>query len=300
MTGSLGIPREPVLQPGGFYAQAFVRGELHVARVFKEDDGEVIDEEFVTQTYGITNSYIFATHLKPMIPGETWWDNHYLPTPHLVPGSLHIHDQRHHWSSRMLNPYDTFQISLTQGALDATEGTRGRAVEMTRPTFDAGRVDSVMLNLALAMLPAFARPHEVSQLFVDHILGAASAHLVSTYGSVSIRPHREARLASWQLKRAVDMMMAMIDRDPSAAELSAACGLSEGHFARAFRATMGLPPHRWLVQQRINKAMQLLQHTDRLLPDIALACGFADQSHLTRTFTRTIGVSPARWRRTQR
>lgn len=297
MTDASIQPQAAVRQPGGFYVQAFQRGGLQAARMFQNEAVEVIDEGYVAQNYGITDSFVFSTHLKPMLPGETWWDGHYLPTPALVPGSLHIHDQRHQWTSRMLNPYDCFLISLSQTTLNAVEGGRGRVVEMTQRTFDTERVDSIMLNLTLALMPALTRPHEVTQLFIDHILAAVSAHVVSTYGSVVLRPPRDTRLASWQLRRAIDMMMAMIDRDPSAAELAVACGLSEGHFARAFRAAMGLPPHRWLIRQRVNKAMHLLRHTDRLLPDIALACGFADQSHLTRAFTRIVGVSPARWRR---
>lgn len=297
MTDASIRPQVGVRQPGGFYTQAFQRGSLQAVRMYQNETGEVVDEGYVAQTYGITDSFIFATHLKPMLPGETWWDGHYLPTPTLVRGSFHIHDQRHQWTSRMLNPYDCFLISLSQTTLDAADGGRGRTVEMTRKPFDADRVDAVMLNLSLALMPALVRPHEATQLFVDHVLAAVAAHVVSTYGSVTLRPDRDTRLASWQLRRAIDMMMAMIDGDPSAAELAAACGLSEGHFARAFRAAMGLPPHRWLIRQRVNKAMHLLRHTDRLLPDIALACGFADQSHLTRTFTGIVGVSPAKWRR---
>ena len=60
---------------------------------------------------------------------------------------------------------------------------------------------------------------------------------------------------------------------------------------------MGLPPHRYLLKQRIKTARALLLDSKQSLLDIALACGFADQSHFTRVFTAAIGVSPGALRR---
>ena len=71
------------------------------------------------------------------------------------------------------------------------------------------------------------------------------------------------------------------------------CGLSARHFARAFRQSTGLSPHRWLMQLRIERARELLAARDFSLTEIALACGFADQSHFRRVFTATTGMSPA-------
>jgi AraC-like DNA-binding protein len=91
-----------------------------------------------------------------------------------------------------------------------------------------------------------------------------------------------------------------LSNTPALEELAAACGLSAGYFARAFKRTTGLPPHKWLVAQRVAKARELLEGSDRAISDIAAACGFADQSHLTRAFSRQLGASPAAWRRMRR
>jgi len=66
---------------------------------------------------------------------------------------------------------------------------------------------------------------------------------------------------------------------------------------RAFRRTTGLPPHRWLLRHRVEKAKALLRESALPLHDVALECGFADQSHLTRVFTRWAGQAPGTWRR---
>jgi AraC-like DNA-binding protein len=60
---------------------------------------------------------------------------------------------------------------------------------------------------------------------------------------------------------------------------------------------MGIAPHNWLLTRRIEVAKEQLRSSQLSLSDVALACGFADQSHFTRVFTRMVGVSPGAWRR---
>src|SRR6267142_357452 len=69
--------------------------------------------------------------------------------------------------------------------------------------------------------------------------------------------------------------------------------LSVHHFARAFRQSLGIPPHNYIVQRRVEHAQQLLRNTDLPLSEIAIEVGFTDQSHLARHFRTFIGVSPS-------
>ncbi|GFM38499.1 transcriptional regulator [Desulfovibrio psychrotolerans] len=73
-------------------------------------------------------------------------------------------------------------------------------------------------------------------------------------------------------------------------------GLSPYHLSRVFCRTLGMPPHAYLTQRRVFHARALLA-TDTPLADIALTCGFADQSHLTRQFKRVLGVPPGALRK---
>ncbi|MGE7139272.1 helix-turn-helix domain-containing protein [Luteibacter sp. NPDC031894] len=104
-------------------------------------------------------------------------------------------------------------------------------------------------------------------------------------------------LATWQERRAIAYMDERLDQSFPVAAVAEACGLSVNHFSRAFRRSMGKPPHRWLLDRRIDRARELLRDTTLSLADIALACGFAEQSHFTRVFTRTVGMPPGAWRR---
>lgn len=84
------------------------------------------------------------------------------------------------------------------------------------------------------------------------------------------------------------------------AEVAALCGLSRGHFIRAFRMSVGETPYRWSRLLRIEAAQTALLNSDATIADIAAQCGFSDQSHLTRVFSAEVGVSPAAFRRTLR
>ena len=104
-------------------------------------------------------------------------------------------------------------------------------------------------------------------------------------------------LAPWQVELTLRHILRDLCVDLHVAELAGLCGLSRSYFTRAFKVSMGTPPHRWLVHQRVRRAGELLERTDESISAIALSCGFSDQSHLTRLFHATVGASPAAWRR---
>lgn len=91
---------------------------------------------------------------------------------------------------------------------------------------------------------------------------------------------------------------AHLDREIRVETLAGIAGLSPKHFSRVFQHSLGCAPHRYLMQQRVRRAAELLASTRQPLSDIAQATGFADQSHMTRCFLRELGTSPSRYRRT--
>jgi AraC-like DNA-binding protein len=106
-------------------------------------------------------------------------------------------------------------------------------------------------------------------------------------------------LASWQERRAKELLRADLSGDICLQELASACRLSSSHFSQAFKQTVGCPPHQWLLHQRVEQAKNLILNTKLPLCEIALATGFADQSHFTRVFSQRVKASPAAWRRAQ-
>jgi len=127
---------------------------------------------------------------------------------------------------------------------------------------------------------------------------APTAHATRTYGKIDIARRRpRGGLAPWQRRRAVALMDAHLDGSVRTADLARECCLSTNHFTQAFKTSMGLTPHRWLLARRVDKAKEVLLDPARTLADIALICGFADQSHFTRVFSTLVGCPPGEWRK---
>ncbi len=197
--------------------------------------------------------------------------------------------------------FDSIRFGITQVALDemANEAGISRVKGLYAPNF--GARDAVMYGLAQALAGAMEQPGGGTAMFADCIALAFFAHIVRAYGSVPIGG-RNARggLAAWQLKRARDLINVNLVHDPSIAEIAHECGLSSSYFARAFKQSTGVPPSRWLTKMRVERAKELLKDPRCELAEIALQCGFVDQSHFTRVFSKSEGYSPGRWRRLHR
>lgn len=80
-------------------------------------------------------------------------------------------------------------------------------------------------------------------------------------------------------------------------DVARSLNMSRGYFCRAFRTSTGTSPHQWRLRARVERAMELLNEGTASIADVAIACGFADQSHLTRVFVRIVGIGPGAWRR---
>ncbi|TPM21733.1 AraC family transcriptional regulator [Mesorhizobium sp. B2-3-5] len=194
------------------------------------------------------------------------------------------------------DPMQTLRVQMSQRSLDDLADEFGRPpIGSLRPTF--GVEDSVLFGLGTAMLKKTQMFGDEDALFLDHVALAFHLHIAQTYGQLrSIKPLRGG-LAPWQYRRATELMSARIAEGVTLAELAEACELSVNYFARAFRRTAEMPAHKWLMRERVRQAKNLLLNMEMPAAEVAVACGFTDQSHFTRIFSQLEGKSPARWRR---
>jgi AraC-like DNA-binding protein len=212
----------------------------------------------------------------------------------------YIRDFENPYACDVEGSFDFFLLELNREFL-AEIANRGESRRLPQLTRLAAQSDPVLGHLAQALLPALADPKGASPLLAEQIGTAMVTHLFHSYGTEAPRqPRRVPRLAAPVLRRATEMLMEESGPEVSMATIADALNMSRGQFFRAFRETTGTTPYQWVLNQRLDHARQMLRTTDLPLAQIALHCGFFDQSHLTRIFSREMGVSPGRWRRESR
>jgi AraC family transcriptional regulator len=195
------------------------------------------------------------------------------------------------------SPFDAMHFYVSRAALNEITDEQG-APRIGTLSCERGVFNPTVWHLGEALLPALERPHEIGAMYAEQVLVASHTYFAMAFGGMRLPANsRRGGLAPWQVRCATDLMIDRLGEDMSLAEPAAACGLSTGYFARAFRQSMGTPPYRWLLLQRVLRAKSLLRDADVSLTDVAAACGFADQSHFTRVFTSIVGASPGLWRK---
>ncbi len=104
-------------------------------------------------------------------------------------------------------------------------------------------------------------------------------------------------LAPWQMRKVEAYIEERLAHPIPLNVLAELVSLSPNHFSRAFKKSYGKPPHAHILRRRIARAQRLMLRSVQPLSQIALACGFVDQSHFANRFRCTVGVPPNAWRR---
>jgi len=239
-----------------------------------------------------------SVEFRPLRPTNTFRNGRHLRRPATKPGALGLYDLRESWAAELRDPFDNLNVFLPLGSLRDFAAERGQTFAELQYSVEDILYDEVMLRLAQAVLPALDRPHEVSRLYLDHLFLTVRDHIVTTYGVFSANTRVEQRgLSSRQLRRALEYIEANLGKDVSLADMANACAASISSLTRGFKVALNVSPHQWVLGRRIALAQRLMSDGNKPLSEIAVACGFADQSHLARVFTHRIGTSPALWRR---
>jgi AraC family transcriptional regulator len=245
------------------------------------------------------DAFLVSLHLRDSRNREYWEDSRRVSVCDLRAGESCLHDLKRDPVALIDKPYHCLGFYLPRAALDAIadEANAPRIRDLSYKP-GAGVNDVTISRLGDLMLPALSHPDQANPLFVDHVLLAVGAHIAQTYGGM--RPvSRLVRggLAPWQERRAREFLRANIKRRVALKDVARECGISVGYFSHAFRRTLGMTPHKWLIEQRVVLCKEKLRDDGLSLSDVATECGFSDQSHLTRIFRQRVGVSPGAWRR---
>lgn len=132
-----------------------------------------------------------------------------------------------------------------------------------------------------------------SRLYAESAATFLAVHLLQTYSTRKVVvPQYEGGLPQQKLKQAIEYIQEHLAQEISLDELADYLGISRYYFCRLFKQSIGISPYQYVIQQRVERAKQLLLQGRMSISDIAIACGFAHQSHLNRHFKRLIGVTP--------
>lgn len=196
------------------------------------------------------------------------------------PGTLALHVC---YSPRWLD-----QVSETEIGCEPSRGTR------LQPWL--GIWPQQIRDSAWALVRTLQQPEAPGRLCLEEQQLALAVALLQSQSTRRERDLGRGQLASGKLQRAVEYLLAHMDTDVRLTTLAAEVGLSPFHFARAFKASVGLAPHQYVSEMRLETARTLLTATTRSLTDIALSLGYDSSSHFSNAFRRRFAVSPSRFR----
>lgn len=130
-------------------------------------------------------------------------------------------------------------------------------------------------------------------LLIDSLKTAIALHLLRNYCTTQLRLSSYTDgLSKLKLQQITEYINEHLHEEVKLIELAAIAQISPYHFLRLFKQSMGITPHQYILQRRIDKAKYLLHQSELSIAEIAFRVGFCDQSHFTRCFKRLMGMTP--------
>jgi AraC family transcriptional regulator len=186
---------------------------------------------------------------------------------------------------------DRFLRSVAQETLT---GNRDRLSLI--PTFQGrnGQIEAI----ATLLLAELQQNQSGGALYLDSLANVLAVQLLRNYSSTLVQlPNYEGGLPPHHLRQVLEYVDAYLTEDIKLADLAQLLSMSPFHFSRLFKQSMGISPHQYLIQQRVERAKRLLKQGDRAIVEIALECGFNSHSHLSKQFRQVTGMTPNAFRK---
>jgi AraC family transcriptional regulator len=157
--------------------------------------------------------------------------------------------------------------------------------------------DQQIEAIGMMLLTELQQEHSGSRLYIESLANVLAVHLLRQYTITKPPlPIYEGGLPQRQLLQVLDYIHDHLDQDIKLADLAALLSMSRFHFSHLFKQSIGTSPYQYLLQQRIERAKQLLKQTERSIMEIALECGFNSHSHLSKQFRQLTGITPTNCR----
>ena len=196
---------------------------------------------------------------------------------------------------RLLNLHLTASVFTQLGDYYGLPAALDRSVR-----YVCGVQDEVVNQIGLSVLSEMMTPTAAGRMFAETaslLLAARLLHAHWDAGSVRLPIERRHRLDERRLRRVLDYVEEHLADDIAVADLANVASLSIFYFTRAFSGAVGMPPHRYVSQRRLEWAKTMIAAGGTSIAEMAFVCGFSSQSSFTRAFRRATGLTPAMYRR---
>ncbi|MGD1912892.1 MAG: helix-turn-helix domain-containing protein [Rivularia sp. (in: cyanobacteria)] len=153
--------------------------------------------------------------------------------------------------------------------------------------------DPLVLQIGLAIKDVLENNPSGSRLYAETMVNALTVHLLQRYSArkPNIKVYKNG-LSKNQLTKIIEYIKNNLDKDLGLNELASLLQISPHYFCELFKKSMGIPPHKYVIQTRLNRAKELLLTGNYSIAQVAFIVGFANQSHLNRHFKKFFGVTP--------
>jgi AraC family transcriptional regulator len=218
------------------------------------------------------------------------WDKH-----HIQPGSVFIvrrdTEIQAAWTS---NAWPTMLLQLDHSKFQHIAPHEVGAIERSLVSALTTR-DDRLAALMLAMREEVQEGCPSGRLYGESISFALLTYLAGRYATPRHVDNCAAGLSPAQKRGIVDYIGANLASNISVTELAGLVHMSPSHFAHVFKASFGVTPYRFVMQQRVEEAMRMLASSNLSATQVAMAFGFSSQSHFVKVFRQFTGVTPKQY-----
>lgn len=158
--------------------------------------------------------------------------------------------------------------------------------------------DPFLEQLAMALRAEIQQGQAVNHLYLESLQNVLAVHLLRHHCAVKISNlSAPQKLTQYQLKQTLNYIQDNLGDEIELAELATVVRISPHHFGKLFKKSMGMPPYRYVLQCRIDRAKKLLTEERLSIAAIANQLGFYDQSHFTHVFRRYTTLTPRQYQK---
>lgn len=217
-------------------------------------------------------------------------------TTSLQPESVFLYSSSEFVWSRWEQPSECINMMLNPTLLSrvAADSSLSGNVEIEHRVMF---FDPTILHLAQLFRAEILNGGLAGRLYTESLTNVLAVHLLRNYSGSVVKPALpDGPLNHLKLNQIKDFIEERLAQELTIASMAAVVYMSPFHFARAFKAAMGQPPHRYVTHRRMERAKILLSVTRLPVAEVAYRVGFSNKSHFIAQFRRATGTTPQVYR----